>query len=282
MRDITVEQENEIIRLYNEGHGQSYCSKKVFGVNNIGEVKKVLRNNGIHIRTKAEANRLNPQNQNKYTQNNDYFIKQNHNMAWVLGFLAADGSVRKNENEIKVTVARQDRDVLEKIRKDINATNPIKDFVTSNGYEASTIIWTNAKHKQDLALYNIIPAKTFCLQPPLNLEKKYWIDFIRGYFDGDGSVNFIDSHGKKHYTALRWQICSATTPILQWIIDFLYEEYDIPKVKIQTQKRAKHCLYSFQYSTNSTKRIFDILYNGYLHMDRKYNHYKEIIDKISK
>lgn len=281
VKNLTEEEKSRIVELYNQGHGLDYCSRKVIGNNNARLIKKILAENGIHIRNRNEAIQLLTQNQQHYIIDNNYFSNQSHNMAWVLGFLAADGSIRKNSNEIKITVARQDRDVLEKIQSELKTNHRIKDFLVGGKYPASTLQWTSKQHKRDLAKFSIIPQKTFKLKPPYALSKTYWIDYIRGYFDGDGSVNFIESNGKKHYTALRWQVCSATKDILIWIVNYLFDEYNIQKVNIQECKRKNH-MYEIQYSTNSTKALYDVIYNDYLSMDRKRKHYKEIIEKISK
>lgn len=279
-----TEQEKEIIRIYvEEKRGLLYCSKKVLNCNNPKRVKQILKKNGIKIRSYQEAARLSNKNRIKYTSKDiDYFKKQSANMAWILGFLASDGTVRKDCNEIKITLAAKDIDALYKIKKEINLDEPIKCFTTNSGYDCCTLKWTCEEHKKDLAQYSIIPAKTYKLHPPYLLDKKYWIDYIRGYFDGDGSVNFIESNGKKHYTALRWQVCSATKEILQFITDFFEQSYSIKPVSIQTYKR-KNPLYNIQYSTNATKQIYRFLYHDdCLYLNRKRNLFEEAVRKISK
>lgn len=45
-----------------------------------------------------------------------------------------------------------------------------------------------------MALYNVIPRKTgYAIIPP-KLNRKFYPDFIRGYFDGDGSI-WIERNG---------------------------------------------------------------------------------------
>ena len=110
--------------------------------------------------------------------------------------------------------------------------------------------------------------------PETNLKNKYWIDYIRGYVDGDGSINYIQQG------ALRWQVCSATPEILEFIIDYFHEEYDIPKVKVYKTER-KGSLYYFQYSTNATKKIFNFLYTpNSIFLKRKKDKYIEVLNLI--
>lgn len=240
------------------------------------QVKKILKNNNIYIRNHYEANVI-ANKARAYKKNENYFSTENHNMAWILGFLAADGTIRKNSNSIKITLSKVDREILEKIKKEIEIENPIKDYFTNNGFEISELTWTCEKHKKDLSLYSIIPNKTFKLEPPIKLKREYWIDYIRGYFDGDGSINLIKNSNGRGNGNLRWQICGAKKDFLQWIIDFLYEEYNIPKVNIYEQKRKEN-LYYFQYSSSATRQIYNILYNNSeMFLKRKKEHYEEIL-----
>lgn len=277
---FTPEEEAIIIRLYVEEHrGQLYCAKSV-GKSNVNKVKEVLRKNNIPIRNFAAAASLSNINRT-LKKNESYFKKQNHNMAWILGFLAADGTVSSSDNTIKIGLAAKDKEILERIKAEMEIENKIVERTTKDGYDTVDLHWTCQEHKQDLAKYGITPRKTFTIKPPSGLERQYYIDFIRGYFDGDGSVNLIHSKGK--IASLRWQVGGATKEILQWIIDILYECYGIPKVNIHADSspNRKHTFYYFQYSTSSTKKIREILYTpNSLYLKRKKDHFDKIIQMI--
>lgn len=271
IKEISKEQKQEIIRLYvEEGKGQLYIAKKVLGTTTVNRVKRVLQEANIPIRNFSQAATLSNKNRESH-KNKDFFSKESPNMAWLMGFIAADGYIRKDENEIGIGLARKDKEILEKIKTLLELETPVKDYTTQTGYDCSKLTWTCEQHKKDLAKYHITPAKTFTLIPPYNLNKKYWIDFIRGYFDGDGSINLIQQG------ALRWQVCSATKSIIEWIINFFYEEYQIPKVNIYTINN-KNPLYYCQYSTNATKKIYNILYTkDSLSLERKRKYFEEIL-----
>ena len=116
-----------------------------------------------------------------------------------------------------------------------------------------------------------------------SLERKYWIDYIRGYFDGDGSVNLISNSNGRGNGNLRWQICSATKEILEWIINYFYEDFQIPKVTILVdQKNRQHPIYYFQYSSQSTRKIYNILYtDSDMFLKRKKEHFEHILSQVS-
>lgn len=281
MKDpITKEQEKLVIYYYqNELMGQDAVSKKVFGKSCPQIVKNILNKNNIHIRTRQEAATIS--NKKRATKKNEnYFSTQSSNMAWLMGFIAADGSIRKNENEIKIGLSVLDKEILEKIRIELELKTEVKEYINSQGYACANLQWTCEQHKKDLAIYNIIPEKTFKLKPPYNLEKKYWIDYIRGYFDGDGSINLIQNSNGRRNGNLRWQVCSATKEILEFIVDFFEKEYQIPRVNIYEAQRINP-LYYIQYSSVATRKIYSILYTpNSLYLKRKKDHFDEIIQKV--
>ncbi|MBQ4060559.1 MAG: LAGLIDADG family homing endonuclease [Bacilli bacterium] len=271
---FTKEQEKKIIDLYvNQKRGQLYCAKAV-GSTNIKKVKEVLYKYNIPIRNFSEAASCSNRNR-ALNKNKEYFSFQSHNMTWLLGFLASDGSVSSSDNTIKIGLSAKDKEILEKIKNEVEIENKIVEYTTNNGFDCVDLHWTCKEHKEELAKYGITSKKTFTIKPPINLESKYYIDFIRGYFDGDGSVNLL--HSNKKIVGLRWQICSATQEILEWIVDVLEKQYNVPKVKVY-KDNIRSNYYYFQYSTQSTKLIYNILYTpNSLFLKRKKDHFDKII-----
>lgn len=244
--------------------------------NGVGEriVRRVLLENKIHIRSRGEAAIVSNIQRRQFNVDDNYFSTENSNMAYLLGFLASDGTVDKKNNRIKIGLSSIDKKFLMEIKEELKYEGDILDYITSNGFSVSELTFTSRQIKNDLARYNIVPNKTFTFKFPKNLNKKYWIDFIRGYFDGDGSVSTAGEN------AIKWQICSATKDVLETIVDFFYEEYHIKKVSILEQSRKNNTLYYFQYSTNATKEIFSILYKkNSLKLPRKYLKFKELVMK---
>lgn len=281
VKNLTLEQEKQIIYYYQDKKmGQIAVSKKVLGVSNPNIVKNILKKYNIHIRTQQEAAILSNKNRSSHKKE-DYFSTQNSNMAWLLGFLAADGSIRKNENEIKIGLSIKDKEILEKIKKELELETSIKEYTNSQGYDCCTLQWTCEQHKKDLAKYNIVPEKTFVLKPPYELNKDLWIDYIRGYFDGNGSINLIPNSNGRGNGNLRWQVCSATKEILEFILQVFEEQYNIPKVNIY-ERQGLHTLYYIQYSSTATRKIYSILYTpNSLFLKRKKKHFEDILQIVS-
>ena len=269
-RILSKEEEEKVCSIYKETGKAADCEKAISAGQEV--IRRCLQKYGLY-RTSTEAVRQSPQNQQKYWTNNSFFSTESKEMAYIMGFIAADGSIAKNSNTIKIGLSAIDKDFLESIRKIIGG-HPVKTVINNKGFEVSTWSCCSKQIKDDLEKYGIVPQKTFSLKFPKNLNKKYWIDFIRGYFDGDGCVSTAGAH------AIRWQLCSATKNILEVIINFFEEEYKIPKVSIQ-EREGNNPLYTIQYSSVSTRKIYDFLYSeDCLFLPRKKEKFQKICDKI--
>ena len=200
----------------------------------------------------------------KFYVNNNYFSTQNHNMAYILGFLAADGNVSAKNNRIQSQLSKKDINHLKKIRQEIGGSEVYTYF--SNGYECCGWHCFSSQIKKDLAIYGIIPNKTGKTYIPKNLEKEYWKDFIRGYFDGDGSI-FKDEQG------IRLSITSANKEILEDINTFL-EENGIKPSKIYKD----HNNVCIKFRSQASIDIYNLLYyDNCLCLDRKKERYIEVM-----
>lgn len=255
-----------------------YCNKK-WGLIKTGKangvsdyiVRRVLLEHNIHIRSFSEAATISNQIRRKFEVNDNYFDVQSPNMAYLLGFLAADGTVSKDNNRIKIGLSAVDTDFLEQLRAELQVEKPLLTYETDNGFQVSELIFSSATIKQRLKEYNIVPGKTYTFTFPEKLEKQYYSDFIRGYFDGDGSVSTAGA------SAIRFQICSYRKQPLQAMIDY-FTECGVHPVSILEQKRNGNTLYYFQYSATAVRQIFEIIYKpNCLCLPRKFIKYKALI-----
>lgn len=124
--------------------------------------------------------------------NHDFFKKWSPEMAYVLGFFAADGSMLKSKHgghsiEFNVT----DRIVLYWIRATVGSNHKITKRPNRNPkWKAIYRIQIGSKEWfTDLSLLGFTQHKSSTLRFP-EVPKKYIGDFVRGYFDGDGCIYF--------------------------------------------------------------------------------------------
>lgn len=121
--------------------------------------------------------------------NKDFFKKWSNEMAYVLGFFAADGNMIVNKRGGQFwSIEIIDKDLLEKIRLIIKSGHKISVRVSKNSFQNQYRLQIGSIEMcNDLRKLGFTERKTKNLSLP-NIPKKYIGDFIRGYFDGDGNV----------------------------------------------------------------------------------------------
>ena len=119
--------------------------------------------------------------------------------------------------------------------------------------------------------------KSFELEFPA-ISKKYLKDFIRGYVDGDGCIDFtFAKKGKKRYKGPRLRILGNES--------FLYElneatkEYYFHKTNA-IRKKGKENVYEVTYNFSTAKGILEALYkNNTISLERKNLKAQDIINE---
>lgn len=205
-------------------------------------VETILKKANIRKRNYTESKQIT----RLYQLDDNFFKKQNSNMAYILGFLAADGNVASKENSISIQLQKSDEKLLQQIQKIVKSTRPLDYYTTSLGHDSVKFQVWSAEWKKDLAIYNIVPNKTFILQPPTFLDTQYSIDYIRGYFDGDGSVSYKDKNPRNCV----WEIVGASKDVITWIYQILAKKYQITTTGI------------LSFYTDNNVRMYKITYCG--------------------
>ncbi len=143
-------------------------------------ISERLKENGIEVKNECNY---------KYnsTIKHDYFEKiDNQNKAYVLGMMYSDGNVRKNRNMLQLCLQKRDVEILDFIKSEISPITKV--YTDRENY--LRIALSSKKLKEDIIKLGCIPDKTHFLTFPTEQQvpKELLPHFIRGYFDGDGSV----------------------------------------------------------------------------------------------
>ncbi len=133
----------------------------------------------------------NYQNMNKHNINKFSSIKTEEDAYW-LGFIYADGYV-SDQNNFEVSLKLSDKKHLEKLKEYLELKLPIY----TDDYRCR-LIYKNSYLVNNLKKLSITPRKSLTLKFPYGImSKELYRHFIRGYFDGDGSVSFYKIKSKK-------------------------------------------------------------------------------------
>ena len=157
-------------------------------------------------------------NINLNNANYNYFNDVTLNSAYWAGFIAADGCVLKHN--IKIKLKASDSHHLEKFKSDIEYIGSVKygsDMRNGTLTYFSVISFNNYKLVNDLyKIYNITENKSLTLNPP-NVTDQYADSYIKGYFDGDGTIYL-----KQNNPIVRFQGSSYVQRWIKQRIDNLY------------------------------------------------------------
>lgn len=276
---VEREVQDQIIELYNKGYGLNKIVRELHLPFGFDKVKSILKDNNIKIRNVQESAQVkNMPDLRKYKINDDYNF-ESHNGAWILGFIAADGYLpitNGAQNRITISLQRRDEEVLQMIAKELEYEGPIYQYEQWDGHLASSLSFTSKKIRQTIESYGIGNNKTFKLHNlPDNLPREFLTDYIRGFFDGDGSI--YEPKGKK----VNMSFTCVSDTFLQDIALYLNETYGVKIPRIRSVERV-HIIYDIRYYVADSLKLGKVFYdNNYLALPRKKQHYFDILDKYS-
>ena len=272
-KKIFSQQEKEyIIKSYKEGKSLRTLSTE------LGYARKTLSN---LLKESEIIIRDNTKNSRKYYHNEDFFeVIDTEEKAYWLGFIYADGFIQsKIENrsqQVGITLSIVDKNHLVKFKESLEATNPIFDYVGS-GYNEdgvfSRILLTSQKTVDDLKRHGVHEQKTYDLTFPDFLRKDLVHHFVRGYFDGDGSINYQIRYSCEYKS---YQIgFTGSLDVIQGINKFFGKN---------NKPHKKGNAYQINYAgTNQVHRLIDIMYHdATIYLDRKYEKVQEFIENMVK
>ena len=130
---LTEEQEKAIIKSYLDGISQNQLAKN-YNVST-GTIRRALIRNNIAIRTVQETN------VSKFNINHNFFNINNQTpaSAYILGLLASDGWVSKEDNCVCIELQQKDKQILIDVNKALENERPVKDYTRANGFQNSKL-----------------------------------------------------------------------------------------------------------------------------------------------
>ena len=181
---------------------------------------------------------------------------------YILGLFYADGFNISNKNEFGIALSGEDLYMIENIQKFFKTDRPIRHYYPSNKGQEVHELRLNSKILSDRLIdLGCLCNKSLILKFPNFLEDKFMKDFIRGYFDGDGSVYNINKNGKRIIFMGTYDFCEGLKKVLS---DFL----DI-KSFISKNNKIYYVRFSRKKDVN---KFFHWLYDdATIFLSRKYN-----------
>ena len=267
---FTEEQKELICNLYKE-YGSTVKVGKMFSVGH-KVIAKVLEEFGI-ARTAASKR--------KYALNEHYFDEiDTPNKAYIFGFLMADGCNNKSKCTISMSLEERDREILEKIRMEIGSERPLEflDYTNKHdfGYTYKNqyrLLMFSTHMCKTLEQHGMVPNKSLIVELPI-LPSNLVRHFIRGLFDGDGSVYRGKYKRKNSYQ--HTLTITSTLSMCEKLVEIVEQEVKI-NCHIYDASNHNGITKVFNISgKNQIKKFMDWMYQDTdLFLQRKYNRYLE-------
>jgi predicted DNA-binding protein YlxM (UPF0122 family) len=274
--------EERLIKLYIEnGMSLSEIAEKA-GCTRVNVYNK-MNKAGITMRTKTEArtlaldkgkiktSRIDDSGNEKVVvfqkirYNENFFKKWSVSMAYVLGLIFTDGNlhIRKDRSGYELGILSFGQKYKELVEKfldlmDCNATIRFRKRQELNNTIQGELYWFSIGNNElanDLLRLGVTPNKSLDMEFP-KIPDRYFRHFVRGLFDGDGSV-YLDRK------CLRVKLLSGSKNfIIELNIAMVRNGF--PKRKIDysgtiTDQKAFYICYS---ASKIVKEFYDFIYNG--------------------
>lgn len=236
-RNFTDSEEAEIGKLYQSGISARAIARAYVLSHHIS-ITSALKRQGIKQRSAPERNRL-------YGLDPHVFdVIDTEEKAYWWGFIYADGHV--NKRTVIVSLKVTDDDQLDKLRSFIKSESPIHyklgNCGNGNRYAQCHIEFTDRHLAKRLRELGVVSRRPHFNRVLANLPGHLACHWIRGYFDGDGSISEI-SDRKQPAIKIVGQM-----ELVEWIRLVLHKNTGSP---------ATGCIYK-----HTTSEIYYVNYSG--------------------
>ncbi len=191
--------------------------------------------------------------------NKDFFKTWSREMAYILGFMYADGNVVVTKRgNYYIAIYTSDEELLGLMRDLMESEHKISKRNSHSG-SVYRIQVGSKEWFDDLGEVGLTPNKSLRMQLPI-IPPPYFGDFIRGYFDGDGNVwtGTIHKERRTTHVTLRVSFTSGSVQFLKALHSVLRKSH-IEGGSVYTSKIRNFSRLTF--SERDALKLYKIMYN---------------------
>jgi len=206
-------------------------------------------------------------------RNTNAFDDYTEESCYWAGFLAADGNV-DSKGRIRLMLKYDDILHLEKFKDYLQSTHTVSSNTTT--YNRCSFEFTDKNMCEILDLnFNIVPEKSLIMKFPSFINPSTMRHFLRGYFDGDGSICESFSNRNSTTATLYTTFCSGSFDFIKFIFEHLTK---IIGTQGHLQNFGTGRKWQIKYNTNDSISLLNYLYkDSKVYLDRKYSLYNQIV-----
>jgi|ERR1051326_1859662 hypothetical protein len=195
----------------------------------------------------------------KYHANENFFEQWTPTMAYVLGYLYADGSL-EDASYIRgkyIRLTSIDKELINFTKKALNSKHHIVIRPPDSPNRKIRYFLRIGSHKlyNDLLNLGLYPNKSLTIKFP-KIDAKFLPHFIRGYFDGDGHVGIAKN--KKIFKRVIVVFVSGSLDFLTGLANEMNNILELRINKVYKDNKS----YRLAYSTADSVKIFKYLYKN--------------------
>jgi hypothetical protein len=192
--------------------------------------------------------------------NKDFFKKWTLDMAYVLGFFAADGNMIETKRGTRfLSFHSADMDLIEKVRTAMDSEHLVSKRI-SKGKVWYRLQIGSKEMFEDIEKLGLFPNKSKRMRMP-RIPTKLLGDFIRGYFDGDGNVWTGLTH-KETLHPLRVIRTAFTSASKNFLEDLHMHLFSLGVAGGSLGKVKDKDCYRLKLATADSLKLYEIMYNG--------------------
>ena len=210
----------------------------------------------------------------KYNVDFDYFKTWSVEMAYLLGFICADGHIASSRNSLLIQLHKKDKYILENFMKFMKFEGKLYDYSSKT---TCTLHISSKEITKDLMNFGLTRHKSQELKWIEQTPDQYVSHFVRGYFDGDGHVGLAQAHNPNNKKLIIKLV--STLPFIERLKIEFQKHYDSECGSIVDNKTYYELVYT---GSNHTKSFLDWIYKDSTEetrLKRKYDIYNEFINK---
>ncbi|WP_461612898.1 LAGLIDADG family homing endonuclease [Clostridium sp. Marseille-QA1073] len=232
--------------------------------------------------SKSCANSFNT-TKRKVHDNSLYTSGMNTFNAYVLGLIYSDGclSFDEHSNRYRITITMNEYDLMECLNKFICPTKKLYKYKHPKGREFSySVITTNEFDINFLKELGLTERKSKSIMLPV-LPNNLMSHFVRGYFDGDGSVYVnktkqIINQEVKYYKYINCNFTTGSIKFAEQLRNVLFNN-DIENTLVADSRRSD-AFYVKIYKKESIKKFYNYIYkDASLYIKRKHLKFAKMI-----
>ena len=270
MRFTDIQKIN-ICAEYNSGKSASNIAKELKV--HTSTICSILETRGIKRRPTKTYTR-------KYSIDESYFDKiDSEEKAYFLGLLWADGYNCTDKGFVRICLVNEDKDILEKFRKAIKHEKSLTTRHLSKKHPTwkdQKELLIRSKHiSNTLFDYGCYQNKSIRCNFPSVITKDQEQHFVRGYFDGDGSVRWtVPKNNNCPKAVMSFVATSSMCKKIQIII----KKHCNIEMQICKHNSSTKVLVLQICGNNQIKSILDWIYLGSkIYLKRKHKKYLDLI-----